>query len=92
MTLGHIEKTFQKAIENNSNFVAIAIKNGIKHDPRISISCTTNFKSDLSYYMKFYKDNENKDEAELRRNANTKITGVEYGNNPVVLLKKLGVM
>lgn len=92
MTLGHIQKVFEKAIAENTSFIAVAIKNGIQHDPEVIINCTTNFQSKLDYYMNAYAENPNEPVVELKHNASIRIVGIEAGNNPVVLLKKLGAM
>lgn len=92
MTLGHIQKVFKKAIAENTSFIAVAIKNGIQHDPEVIINCTTNFKKKLDYYMNAYRENPNESVVELKNNASIRIVGIEAGNNPVVLLKKLGAM
>ena len=92
MTLGHIQKVFEKAIANNTSFVAVAVKNGIQHDPEIIINCTTNFSSKLDYYMGAYRENPNEAVVELKNNPSIRIVGIEAGSNPVVLLKKLGAM
>ena len=92
MTLGHIRKVFEKAIADNTSFIAIAVKNGVQHDPEVIINCTTNFESKLNYYMNAYIENPNEPVVELKNNALIRIVGIEAGNNPVVLLKKLGAM
>lgn len=92
MTMGHLKKVFAKAIMENHNFVAIAVKKGIQHDPEVIVNLTTNFREKLVYYTQAYKDDCNENTLVLKNCPDIQIVGVESGNNLTVLFKKLGAM
>ena len=88
--MGHLKKVFAKAICENHNFIAIAVKNGIQHDPEIIINLTSNFREKLLYYIGAYVDI--KGCLVLKNCPSITIVGIESGNNLTVLFKKLEVM
>jgi hypothetical protein len=92
MTIGHLKKVFARAIMENHNFVAVAVKKGIQHDPEVIVNCTTNFREKLTYYIQAYKDDCNDNTLRLINCNDIQIVGVESGNNVSVLFKKLGAM
>lgn len=76
MTLNKLEKIFNKAIENNDDFIGIKIENMQNNTKEVVVIGNESFLEKLKYYKKIYNEN-----CEMKSNNNIHITAVEYANN-----------